>query len=50
MKTFKYKVIYSSIWAAPEIYLVNTLEDVNLLKYHGREEQYLVEVVDTKME
>ena len=44
MRTFKYKVIWNSIWSKPDIFLVDTLEEVNHLKYYGREEQYLVEV------
>jgi hypothetical protein len=44
MRTFKYKVIWNSIWSKPDIFLVDTLEEVNHLKYYGREAQYLVEV------
>jgi hypothetical protein len=44
MRTFKYKVTWLSCWNNPDIFLVNTLKEVEHLKYHGKEQQYLVEV------
>ena len=44
MKTFKYKVTQLSNFKYPDIFLVNTWEEVEHLKYYGKEEQYLVEV------
>ena len=44
MKTFKYQVTWISCFKKPDIFLVNTLEEVEHLKYHGKEEQFLVEV------
>ena len=44
MKTFKYQVTWISCFKKTDIFLVNTLEEVEHLKYHGKEEQFLVEV------
>tara|TARA_R110000744_G_scaffold311905_1_gene419318 strand:+ start:568 stop:723 length:156 start_codon:yes stop_codon:yes gene_type:complete len=44
MKVFKYQVTWISCFKKPDIFLVNTLEEVEHLKYHGKEEQFLVEV------
>lgn len=44
MKTFKYRVTWISCFKYPDIFLVNTWEEVEHLKYYGKEEQYLVEV------
>ena len=44
MRTFKFRVTWVSCFKYPDIFLVNTLEEVDHLKYHGKEQQYLVEV------
>jgi len=45
-KYFKHKVTWLSAWIKPEVFLVNTQEDVDHLIFHGKEQQFTVEVED----
>jgi hypothetical protein len=44
MRTFKYQVTWHSVFKNPDVFIVNTNEEVELLKREGREQQYLVTV------
>ena len=44
MRIFKYQVTWHSVFKSPDIFLVDTLEEVEHLKYYGKDQQYLVTV------
>ena len=44
MRIFKHQVTWHSVFKSPDVFIVNTDEEVELLKREGREQQYLVTV------
>ena len=44
MRIFKHQVTWHSVFKSTDVFIVNTDEEVELLKREGREQQYLVTV------
>ncbi len=44
MKFFNYQVTWLSFWVKPQVFLVNTKQDVDHLIFHGKDQQYKVKV------
>tara|TARA_R110000744_G_scaffold362912_1_gene471071 strand:- start:51 stop:209 length:159 start_codon:yes stop_codon:yes gene_type:complete len=44
MRTFKYQVTWHSFFKSPDVFIVDTDEEVELLKREGKAQQYKVTV------